>query len=215
MNREQIGTGKTIEEAILAACAALNIDREADDLDIEVIAAPSKGFMGIGSSDAKVRVSIMQNDSDAVSFLSDVMELMGVQCAIMPEKTEDTLRIELRGANMGMVIGRRGETLDALQYLTALVTNKGKQEFIKISLDIENYRKKREETLEALAKKLAGKAIKYRHNVTLEPMNAYERRIIHATLQDFRDITTLSTGSEPNRKVVISYSPGKKNIERQ
>jgi spoIIIJ-associated protein len=217
MNREYTGSGKTIEEAITAACAALDIDRNADNLEIEVLSAPTKGFMGIGASDAKVRVCVVQDDdeTDAVRFLSEVMRLMKIDCSVIPEKKEDeSVRIELRGNNMGVAIGRRGETLDALQYLTALVANKGKSEFVKITLDVENYRKKREETLAALAQKLAGKAVKYRHNVSLEPMNAYERRIIHSTLQNYKDVSTFSTGAEPNRKVIISYSPGRKNTEK-
>ena len=106
---------------------------------------------------------------------------------------------------MRLVIGRRGETLDALQYLTGLVVNKGREDYYRITLDTENYRQKREEALVKLANKLAAKAVKYRRNVSLEPMNPYERRIIHSALQSYDGVTTYSTGSEPNRKVIIAY----------
>ena len=114
---------------------------------------------------------------------------------------------------MGAVIGRRGDTLDAIQYLTSLSINRKRDTHVKISIDTENYRQKRQESLERLARKMAGKVLKYKKNMTLEPMNPYERRIIHATLQDFRGITTYSTGNEPNRRVVVAManrSGGKK-----
>jgi spoIIIJ-associated protein len=145
-------------------------------------------------------------DRAAVDFLEEVFQRMNLPCEVQTKSTPDSLQINLVGDNMGSVIGRHGETLDALQYLTSLVANRRGGEYRRISIDTENYRKKREDTLAALAKRLAAKAVKHRRNVTLEPMNAYERRIIHATLQGYDHITTFSTGSEPNRRVVVSYT---------
>lgn len=151
-----------------------------------------------------------EKENEARKFLADVLEKMNVQAEIAITSQKDEMRIEFSGPDMGIIIGRRGETLDALQYLTSLVVNKGEEGYIKVTLDTENYRKKREDTLVKLATKLAGKVVKYRRNISLEPMNPYERRIIHSALQDYEGVTTYSTGSEPNRKVVIaSTEPGR------
>lgn len=151
-----------------------------------------------------------EKETEARQFLTDVLDKMHVQAEIAITSQKDEMRIEFSGPDMGIIIGRRGETLDALQYLTSLVVNKGEDGYIKVTLDTENYRKKREDTLVKLATKLAGKVVKYRRNISLEPMNPYERRIIHSALQDFEGVTTYSTGSEPNRKVVIaSTEPGR------
>lgn len=198
-------SAKSIEGAISLALEELNADR--DDVSIEVLETPIKGFLGIGAALARVRVSIevtAEVTQKAKDFLSDVFAKMGIQVSIDATQIEKEIDIILTGADMGMVIGRRGETLDALQYLTSLVINKGEEEYIKVTVDTENYRKKREETLERLAKKLAGKVLKYKKSISLEPMNPYERRIIHSALQTFEEVTTYSTGTEPNRKVVIA-----------
>ena len=130
--------------------------------------------------------------------------MMGVEAEPVTRVEEDRILVDLQGPDMGIVIGRRGETLDALQYLTSLVVNREEQNYVKVTVDTENYRAKREETLVRLARKLASKVVKYHRSMSLEPMNPYERRIIHATLQEFEGVTTSSTGVEPNRKVVIS-----------
>ncbi|MGI6030010.1 MAG: RNA-binding cell elongation regulator Jag/EloR [Eubacteriales bacterium] len=140
----------------------------------------------------------------AAAFLEDVIGKMGVEVHTSITSQAEEMKVVLSGPDMGVIIGRRGETLDALQYLTSLVVNKDEEGYIKVTLDTENYRQKREETLVRLATKLAGKAVKYRRNISLEPMNPYERRIIHAALQDFEGVSTYSTGSEPNRKVIIA-----------
>ena len=147
--------------------------------------------------------------AEAEKFLQDVITKMGTSVHIEITETEEEMRIDLSGDNMGMIIGRRGETLDALQYLTSLVVNKGEDTYRKVTLDTENYRQKREETLVKLATKLAGKGVKYKRSISLEPMNPYERRIIHSALQDYKGVTTYSTGTEPNRKVVIASTGGK------
>ncbi len=142
--------------------------------------------------------------------LFTLMELEGVEVASEGEE-DGSIKVNLTGENLGIIIGRRGETLDAIQYLTSLAVNRACGEYHRVSIDIEDYRAKREATLERLAKKLASKAVKYRRNVTLEPMNSYERRIIHSALQQVENVQTHSVGSEPGRKVVIVYTgPGAK-----
>lgn len=140
-------------------------------------------------------------------FIKGLLEHMGSDAVPHAWKTEgDTYQVDLVGENLGMLIGRRGETLDAIQHLTNYSINRDSTKRARINVDAENYRLKREDSLRRLAMKVAGKVVKYRRNITLEPMNAYERHVIHATLQDVPDVTTYSTGSEPNRRVVVSYS---------
>ncbi len=142
----------------------------------------------------------------ATSFIFGLMEKMGVegQVTVLPQVECDQLRLELSGPDMGPIIGRRGDTLDAIQYLGSLVLNNALDEHVRLSVDTENYREKRSESLERLARKMAMKVVKSHRSMTLEPMNPYERRIIHAALQDFNGVTTYSTGTEPNRRVVIA-----------
>lgn len=141
-------------------------------------------------------------------FLSGLMERLDVKAEPVIRVTEDNIyQVELAGENLGALIGRRGETLDAIQQLTNYAVNNGKNQRVRIHIDAENYRAKREESLQRLARKTAGKAIKYRRNMMLEPMNAYERHVIHAALQDYdAAISTYSTGTEPNRRIVVAYS---------
>lgn len=197
--------GKTVDDAVNAALAELNAKKE--DVDVEVLEEGSKGFLGMGSKDAKVRVSLKCTPQNkAVDFLSGLFDVWGLNVKISTELDGDVLKVELEGDDMGVVIGKRGETLDALQHLTSLNVNTGDGDFVKVSLDTEGYREKRVKTLESLAAKLASKVAKTRHNVTLDPMNSYERRIIHASLQDNEFVTTYSVGQSPNRKVVIAYN---------
>ena len=139
-------------------------------------------------------------------FIKGLLEHMGSDAVPHAWKEDDTYRVDLVGANLGMLIGRRGETLDAIQHLTNYTINRDSTKRTRINVDAECYRGKREESLKRLAMKVAGKVVKYRRNITLEPMNAYERHVIHATLQEVPDVTTYSTGTEPNRRVVVSYS---------
>ncbi|WP_094550023.1 RNA-binding cell elongation regulator Jag/EloR [Petroclostridium xylanilyticum] len=203
-------TGKTVDEAINAALAELNLGR--DKVDIEVIDEGNKGLFGlIGTKVARVRVTPKETAEDrAREFLNSVFDKMKLKVKINFEEKGNSLNILLEGDDMGILIGRRGETLDSLQYLTSLVVNRGDNEYIRVSMDTENYRKKREETLSKLAKRLAERVLKYRRSITLEPMNPYERRIIHSTLQNNKMITTYSIGEEPNRKVVIALNNRKK-----
>ncbi len=148
----------------------------------------------------------------AIAFIDGLLVKLGVEghAFVTNQSETDHLRIEIEGPDMGPVIGRRGDTLDAIQYLTSLVLNRGTDDHIRLTIDTENYRIKRAESLERLARKMAGKVVRYHKPMTLEPMNPYERRIIHAALQDYRGVTTHSTGTEPGRRVVISPEGGRK-----
>ena len=144
------------------------------------------------------------------TFVKGLLEHMSSDAVPHAAKTaDDTYLVDLVGADLGILIGRRGETLDAIQHLTNYAVNRGQTKRVRINVDAENYRLKREEALQRLAVKVAGKVTKYRRNITLEPMNAYERHVIHAALQDHPDVTTFSTGTEPNRRIVVAYSRGK------
>jgi len=198
-------TGRTVQEAVESALEELNA--EEDEVEIEVLDEGSKGILGLlGSKQARVRVTLKENRGDlAYTFLKNVFEKMNINADVIVQEESDILRINITGEDSGIIIGRRGETLDALQYLTSLVVNKESQVYKKVSLDIENYRQKREETLVNLANRLAKKVIKYKKSITLEPMNPYERKIIHSTLQEISNIETFSMGDEPNRKVTIRF----------
>ena len=142
-------------------------------------------------------------------FLKGLLEHMGSDAVPHAYKSGEGYSVDLVGANLGILIGRRGETLDAIQHLTNYAINRGASKRVRINVDAENYRLKREEALQRLAVKVAGKVTRYRRNITLEPMNAYERHVIHAALQDHPDVTTFSTGTEPNRRIVVAYSKNK------
>lgn len=145
-----------------------------------------------------------------VKFQTGLFSHMGVEAKPVITREGDTYQVVLEGENMGALIGHRGETLDAIQQLTGYAVNRGRSHRVRIHVDAEGYRARREESLERLARKTAQKAVKYHRNVTLEPMNAYERHVIHAALQDFPSVTTYSTGTEPNRRTVVAYDPNKK-----
>lgn len=148
--------------------------------------------------------------AETEKFLRGLLERMGVKAEIeITDRENGGILVNLSGPGMGAVIGRRGETLDAIQHLTNYAVNRGQNKRARINVDAENYRTKREESLQRLAVKVAGKVVRYRRNITLEPMNAYERHVIHAALQDHPDVTTFSTGTEPNRRIVVAYSRGK------
>lgn len=198
--------GETIEAALENACKELGCSR--DDLaSYEMVQMPKAGFLGIGRQQAIVKVEYRTSPAGrAQEFLSGLLERFGTpaELTVSENYEEKTINIQLNGDNMGTVIGHRGDTLDALQYLTSIVANREEEDRWRITVDTENYRAKREGTLEALAQKTAQKALKYKKAVALEPMNPHERRIIHAALQDVEGVTTYSTGSEPNRKVIVA-----------
>lgn len=144
-----------------------------------------------------------------VKFQTGLFEHMGVEAKPVVTRNGDTYQVVLEGENMGALIGHRGETLDAVQQLTGYAVNKGRSHRVRIHVDAEGYRARREESLNRLARKTAGKVVKYRRNITLEAMNAYERHVIHTALQDYPGVSTFSTGTEPNRRTVVAYDPGK------
>ena len=248
-------TGKTEEEAIRAALSQLGLER--DDVSLEILERSKSGFLGIGSSPAKVRVSYeldvvdepevpqakpaekkpaekkpeakpepesapekkpeqpaapVSETADAqriCAFLTGLLEHMDCRAQVkVYEEEKNRYKVILEGQRLGALIGRRGETLDAIQQLTNYAVNSGRDKRVRIHVDAENYRAKREQSLESLANKVAGKVLKYRRSVTLEPMNAYERHVIHAALQDKEGVTTYSIGTEPNRRVVVAYERG-------
>ena len=197
-------SAKTVEDAIAAALKELGASRE--EVDITVIEEGSKGFLGMfGGRDAVVLVKKKFNpEKEAEGFLREVFLSMGLIVKIKTELKDKHLLVELTGEDMGILIGKRGQTLDALQYLVNLVVNKKSPYYISVMLDTENYRQRRKETLESLAFNLAKKVKHTKRNVVLEPMNPYERRIIHSALQNDRFVTTYSEGEEPYRNVVIT-----------
>lgn len=251
-------TGRNEEDAISKALAQLGLDR--DEVSVEIVERAKSGFLGIGSSPAKVKVTYEAPDEPApapraeapapaaaacscctleevevsapaavkapapvqtapgelgdraeaiTAFLTGLMAHMEVSAAPSITMGEDgSYKVELLGEGLGALIGRRGETLDAIQQLTSYAVNRGAAKRVRIHVDAEHYRAKREESLQRLAQKVAGKVVKYRRNVTLEPMNAYERHVIHTALQEYPDVTTYSTGTEPNRRTVVAYAKG-------
>jgi len=202
-------TGATIDQAIENALLQLGCSRETEGVEIEVIARPKSGFLGFGKEPAKVRVSVDGTPADvARKFLEGLLVRLGTpaQIEVSENRGEKEIHMDLSGDNMGAVIGRRGETLDALQYLTTIVANRAEDDRWRVVLDTENYRAKRQEALIALANKTAARVVKYQKAVALEPMNPHERRIIHAALQPNEAVTTYSTGNEPNRKVIVALA---------
>ena len=266
-------TGKTEDEAIRKALEQLHMDR--DDVSVEILERAKSGFLGIGSSPARVRVTYGQEEPEApaapvqpekkpeprpqprpqpkpeqpktrkpeppkapvkapeppaqapaaapeqsvlddnarriTEFLTGLLEHMDSPAQVQVTETEKgRYSVVLEGQKLGQLIGRRGETLDAIQQLTNYAVNCGREKRIRVHVDAENYRAKREQSLESLARKVAAKVTRYRRSVTLEPMNAYERHVIHAALQDVPGVNTYSIGSEPNRRVVVSYDRDKR-----
>lgn len=196
-------TAKSIDDAVNAALSELGVTKE--DAQIEIVEEGAKGFLGIGAKDAKVIVSIKDEPVFyAKRFLRDLFASMKMDVQIDASYHDHVLDINLSGEHMGIIIGKRGDTLDSIQYLTSLVVNHESEEYIKVSIDTENYRQKRTDALEQLAKRLEQKVSKSGKKYTLEPMNPYERRVIHAALQDSETVTTYSVGEDPYRKVVIA-----------
>ena len=209
-------TGRTEEESIASALRQLNLQR--DEVSIEIIERAKSGFLRIGASPAVIRVSYELPDEPAElsvedktrSFLEGLLERMGTKAELdMKTKDDGSVFVNLSGDGMGAIIGRRGETLDAIQHLTNYAVNRGCEQRTHISIDAENYRAKREESLVHLAEKMAAKTLKYHRSMALEPMNSYERHVIHTALQNYEGVTTCSTGTEPNRRVVISCDKAK------
>ncbi len=196
---------KTVEDAITEACQKLSVT--SDRLEYEVVEEGSTGFLGLHAKNAVIKARIKDSVQDRVStFLYDVFNAMNLTANVIVKYDEDTreMDIEIEGDDMSVLIGKRGATLDSLQYLASLVANKGTEEYIRVKVDTENYRERRKKTLENLAKNMAFKVKRSRRSLSLEPMNPYERRIIHSALQDDKFVTTHSEGDEPYRHVVIT-----------
>ena len=202
-------SAKTLNEAITEACQKFGVT--SDKLDYQVIEEGSAGFLGIGSKPAIIKAAVkmeeMSVEEVAENFLSDVFKAMNMNVAVEVRYQEDekTMDIELSGEEMGVLIGKRGQTLDSLQYLVSLVVNRETEDYVRVKVDTEDYRQRRKETLENLAKNIAYKVKKTRRPVSLEPMNPYERRIIHSALQNDKYISTHSEGDDPFRRVVVTY----------
>ena len=197
-------SGKTVDDALHEALKELNASK--DEVEVTVIDEGIKGFLGMfGAKDAVIQVVRKFNpEKIAVTFLNEMFQAMHMNVSIETKLKEKQVSIELSGDEIGVLIGKRGQTLDSIQYLVSLVVNKGNSPYISILLDTENYRQRRKETLESLAYNLAKKVKQTKRNVVLEPMNPYERRIIHSSLQNDRYVTTYSEGEEPYRNVVIT-----------
>lgn len=269
MTKTMEAQGATIDIAIASALEQLAMDRDA--VTVEVLESGKKGFLGLGATPARVRVTYEVEEVEPIKkeniskpaksdfqvddqkaenhtlkkeipegerkpaylpgnplsedqigkigkevqrFIDGLLEKLSVEghAEVLDSSEEDHLRIEIVGPNMGIVIGRRGDTLDAIQYLTTLVANHMSEEHIRVSVDTEGYRAKRAESLARLANKMAAKVAKYHKSMALEPMNPYERRIIHATLQEYKGVTTYSTGTEPGRRVVIAPEGAAQNF---
>lgn len=212
MKKETIVSAKTVYEALVIASKELGAPVEA--LEYTVLEEAKKGLFGLGAAPAKVQVSYAPTAIDlAVEFVKTTLKNMNIEAEVIVSDTELGKKIDILGEGAGMLIGHHGETLDSFQHLTNLAANRTenkKGSIPKISVDIESYRAKREETLRALARKMAHRVVKYKRSVMLEPMNPYERRIIHAELQSFAGVNTNSIGSESNRKVVIYLDEAKK-----
>lgn len=198
-------SAKNVDDAITQATVQLGIT--SDQLEYEVLDKGSTGFLGIGSKNAVIKArKKFSIDENVVEFLSSIFDAMKMEVEILVAVNEEEhiIEVELKGDDMGILIGKRGQTLDSLQYLTNLAINKHSDEYYKVKIDTEDYRKRRKETLENLAKNIAYKVKRTKRPVSLEPMNPFERRIIHSALQNDRYVTTNSEGDEPYRHVVVT-----------
>jgi len=195
---------KTVEEALTNASMELGV--ASTELDYEVVEKGSSGFLGIGAKPAVIKAKKKDSFLDEIqTYLDNLFKAMEVESKVTIDydKDEGVMNIDVSGPDMGILIGKRGQTLDALQYLISLFVNKKSESYIRVKLDTENYRQRRKDTLENLARNIAFKVKRTRRSFTLEPMNPYERRIIHSTLQNDKYVSTRSEGEEPYRKVVV------------
>lgn len=206
MNTEWINiTAKTVDDALTEAL--IKLETTSDNVEYEVIEKESNGILGLFSKPAKIRARCKFTiEGVANNFLSKLFKAMNIKASseISYDENESNMDINIVGEDMGVLIGKRGQTLDSLQYLVSLVVNKESNSYLKVKLDTENYRARRKETLENLSKNIAYKVKRTKHSVSLEPMNPYERRIIHSALQNDKYVETHSEGEEPFRRVVVT-----------
>lgn len=214
MKHELIMSGKTVEAAVEKAAQELGVS--VDDVTVEVLVQPKKGFLGIGETPAQVKVIYNQAPIDiAVEFIETLIKNMELDAEVSVSDLEDGKLLSIKGESASVLIGHHGETLDQLQYLVNLAANKKEnddddRDYTKIMVDIEGYRTRREDALRALARRMSARVLKYRRNITLEPMSAYERRIIHSEVQTIDGVSTNSIGAERNRRVMIYLEGGRK-----
>ncbi len=196
---------KTVEEAVELALEELQTDR--DSVYVEVLEEGTKAVLGLfGGKDARVRVTRVISSMETVTdFLNKIIDTAKVDATLEMAETEDGIEVKIVGDDVGTLIGRHGETLYAIQYLSNLILNQHKKEYTRVSLDIENYKKDRQAKLESMAKRAASKVMKYKKPVSMDPMPAFERRIIHSALQEYTQLETSSSGEEPRRYVVVKY----------
>jgi len=207
--------GRTEDEAIELALEQLGMSR--DDVSVEIVEQARTGFLGLKNNPAVVKVqyeATEERTEQVDTFLTGLFERMDIDVSLDIKEEEGAIGVILTGKDPGALIGRRGETLDAIQHLTNYVVNRSVSGRVRINLDAENYRQRRNEALENLANRTAGKVLKYRRNMTLDPMNAYERHVIHSALQEHGQVSTFSVGSEPNRRVVVAYGESNESTER-
>lgn len=203
MEEKNVFTGKTVDEALALGLQELGLTL-ADDYGYEVLEEGKKGFLGLGSVSAKIKITVKQDDGKrAVEFIDGLLAIMGVKGVSEIDTAAENLTINIKTENSARVIGKRGDVLDAIQCMAGAVANIGKDEYKKVVVDCENYRAHREQTLKELAQKLAAKAVESGRKMILEPMSPYERRIIHAALVDNTEVKTVSEGREPARYIVV------------
>ncbi len=204
MLKETVASAKTVDQAIELACQELGV--KADEVEVEVLEEGKKGILGLGAVDAKVSVKIKSTPARrALEFIENLVSNMGLNAtAVITEQDSEGATIAINGTGLGILIGRRGDVLDSLQYLATLAANMQKSGFYRVTVDVQGYREKRAETLRGVAKRMSEKVLKYNRSFALEPMNAYERRIIHAACQNIAGVTTRSIGEGADRKIVIS-----------
>ena len=211
--KETIVYGKTVALALKRGAEELGVDES--KAEYEVLEEPKKGFFGVGASDAKLRVYYQPSPAEiAADFVKNLLMNMQVEADVSIEHEDaEGASIAANGEGLGLLIGRHGDVLDAVQHLAGLAANHGRSGYYRITVDIENYRAKRAETLRQLARRMAEKTLRYRRSNTLEPMNAYERRIIHTEVQGIEGVTTYSIGSDADRRIVIALEKKSKSRE--
>jgi spoIIIJ-associated protein len=199
-----VASGKTVEDAVQSGLDQLGVDRSR--VKVTVLEQPAKGLFGlIGAKDARVELEVLPDGTEeAVRFLREVTEAMQLAVQVEREDEEDAVRLNLTGSDLGLLIGRRGQTLDSLQYLVNIVANRHSNRHLRIILDAERFRERRRQTLEALSERMASRVVRTRKEIVLEPMSSQERKIIHARLQNHPHVKTYSQGNEPHRCVVIA-----------
>ena len=214
MIKEVIITAKTTELAVDEGAEKLKLPKE--KVSFEIIEEPKKGILGIGASNAKVIVFYEQSPADlAEEFLVTLFKNMNLEVKLQrTDENAEEATFKGTGENLGILIGRHGDVLDSIQYLTMLAANKEGKGFFRVNVDIENYREKRVQALKVLAKRMADKVLRYRKNFTLEPMSPYERRIIHSEIQNYKGVTTYSIGQDDERKIVVAIDRASRNEKK-